>query len=86
MSTTPSERAASTPSGTAGSAETVASVVRSVAITGAPTATPREAATLMASNEVGLVVGISDRRLLGVASERDLVVFMRDLAPRLTSD
>jgi CBS domain-containing protein len=65
-------------SAAARSAATLAGIVRSVAITVPPTATLQEAASLMASNEVGLVVVISDHRLLGVASERDLVVAMAD--------
>jgi CBS domain-containing protein len=48
-------------------------IARPVAITVRPTATLREAAEQMAANDVGLVVVLGDGRLLGVASERDIV-------------
>jgi len=48
-------------------------LARPVAITVRPTATLRHAAEQMAANDVGLVVVLGDGRLLGVASERDIV-------------
>jgi CBS domain-containing protein len=48
-------------------------IARPVAITVRPTATLREAAEQMAANGVGLVVVLGSGRLLGVASERDIV-------------
>ena len=48
-------------------------IARPAAITVQPTATLRQAAEQMATNEVGLVVVLAGGRLLGVASERDIV-------------
>jgi CBS domain-containing protein len=49
-------------------------IARPMAITVRPTVTLRDAAEQMTANEVGLVVVLGDGRLLGVASERDIVM------------
>jgi CBS domain-containing protein len=53
-------------------------IARRIAITVRPTATLRQAAEQMATNDVGLVVVLTGGRLRGVASERDIVTAIAD--------
>ena len=58
----------------------VSAHVRPVAVTVSPTATLREAAETMIRNDIGFVVVLRAKRIMGVVSERDLVRAMSDRA------
>src|SRR5262245_23856794 len=75
MTSTPTAAVVPTdqPAAPASAEDRLGAITRPVAITVRPTATLRQAAEQMAANEIGLVVVLGDGRLMGVASERNIV-------------